>query len=252
MKSIFPSKKPEKEETSELDDMKAAIKAIADGQKAMLDAFKQSNEQTKTGFTALTQALQRTATPPAPEPPKKEEQLPSDDEFENMSNKELFATIVGRVEQVLNKGLSEEVGKISGKITNNEMQQSLEKARAKYPDFDKWREAMAAEFERGGKVLTNIEDLYLLTKARNPEKAAAFAKEEEDLKKAEEGDDETPNDSDNGVIDIKSLFGGFSSGKSQDGDGKEQPPSNTREAVGSVVDRAFEDPNVRALLSSEG
>ena len=244
-------KAPTGEAASVEDQIAQSLATLAESQTKTIEAITQMNNANKASFAAIAANLsggQKKDVEPAPaEPPA----LPSDDEFENMSQKELFEKIVARVEDVVGTHLESALRGVGERVTKTEASVQLDQAKAKFEDFDDWRAEMKAEYERLGGKVDNIEDLYHLAKARNPDKVAEMAKQAEEAKAKEESEDEEGKDEN--VLDMKSLFGGLPSGDSQDADtgGADASSANTRDTVASIVDRAFDNPGVRNLLSEE-
>lgn len=246
--ALFDRKKEESktEEASPEGQVLETLKAIQEGQTKMTEALAGMNTANTRSFAALAASLK-----PSEESPKNPEPVtPTDEEFEGMSNKDLFDKIVGRVEEVVSTHLEGAMKGVGERVQRTEVSAQIDKARQKFEDFEEWRGEMKAEYDRLGGKVDNIEDLYHLAKARNPEKVSQLAKaaeEAEQAKKVEEAEAE-----DEKVIDMKSLFGGMpSSGNQEAGEDSSSSSGKTKDVAASVVDKAFGNPAVRHLLSGD-
>ena len=115
------------------------------------------------------------AAPSTPQPGNDPE--PTD--VEAMDNGQLAEHILGQVKAVINeavKPIQETVKSVSDGFASNVNQQQIDSVRGEFKDFDEWGDEMREVMEAVGENANmGVRDIYLLARARNPQKVEALA-----------------------------------------------------------------------------
>ncbi len=171
----------------------------------------------KEGFANIKESL--TVKPVEPKP-----QELSSDAVDRFTNSELVGhvtdVVLGKVKALV-EPLSKGISSISKGSQEDRIRTQISELSRKHPDFDEWAGEMRSVLEGNPSLSNNIEDVFMLAKARNPDKVAEIDKKN----KAKDGGDQQSN------------FGGLPSGGSS-GEA-ERTNMDSKEAALSAWDKTM-------------
>ena len=216
--------KNENEDKIDLGKLTEALEGLPEGvQNAVKDAIREVSGEQRV---AADEAARIAAS-------KKEDTDDKLEDFdvERVSRTELVGHLDKRFAKALDKALKpimEKLENTSSSVETDRVKREFTKARDDFPDFMEWKEEMR-EIISAHPELT-AEDIYLLARAKNPDKVKEIDGKLQDEKIKKEG---------TGKVQKMKAFGGLTptSGTSEQSDGKKQP----KEAASAAWDQVMSD-----------
>ena len=114
----------------------------------------------------------------------KEPEKKSKEQIDDMAPTDLVAHIVTAVQDTLIKPLSEKIEGLRTSISTTSTKGDVEKARDSHPDFIEWRDEITTLAK--SKPGLSVEELYILARSSNTDKATEIDKKAADVKKKED------------------------------------------------------------------
>lgn len=160
-----------------IEDLAKSVKAVAEGQAALTQTVQN-----------LVKGAQSSAVPPREEPPQKLKATElSKEQLEGLDRSGFLQHIMENINVMLANTVTDiktELGNVSTKVDQTNINAQVAKARAEHPDFDQWREEIADKFRQNDKL--SVEDAYTLARKENPSKAKEIDDKLQEEAKADE------------------------------------------------------------------
>ena len=194
----------------DLGQLTEALKGLPEGvQNAVKDAIKEvSGDQQRAAAAAAAAAAK------AAEADDDDDNDDPDFDVERVNNTELVNYIEKRITKTINKALkpiSERLESTSTDAETDRVRREFQKAKDDFPDFMEWKDEMVPIINAHPEL--SAEDVYLLARAKNPDKRKEVDEKIGKGKEKKDGKEQ---------LDKKKAFGGLlpTSGSSVEKDGK--------------------------------
>ncbi len=221
----MPEEKDEKDDDKvDLGQLTEALKGLPEGvQKAVKDAIHEVSGEQRTAAAAAAKAAAES---------EEDDDEPEDVDLESLSRNELVNHLEKGFGKTLSKALKPILDRLEATSTDVEtdrVKREFAKAKEDFPDFMEWKDEMRDIITAHPEL--SAENIYLLARAKNPEKVKEIDKKAKEEKGEKEEIDES------GKLKGMRAFGGLTptSGASVENDGKKQP----KEAALSAWDQAM-------------
>lgn len=218
------------------------LQSFAEQQQAMQQRQQRSQKQTK-----------QTDNSGSDDKPKEV----SEADLEKMSRAQFGNYIMKQIGSMIDEKLQPVQESLSTNVEETQrerVREAYQKAREAHPDFDKWKDEMSAIIEKQGYM--DPEDLYLLARSKNPEKAKEVDEELEASSKGN-GEDKTKDEKANQDESDTTQKGGFpfhglmpTSGTAGEG-GDETDFKTTKDAAEAAFDEIMKGVDASVVGEAE-